>query len=88
MLLFKICYLMEITGLPLAVSILSLTMRTSLCVCVSGDDANANILCFGSSSDLGGYTSRGFAVRPVLTLKSDVIDISANYDSENGWKLK
>lgn len=28
------------------------------------------------------------AVRPIVTLKSNVIDISTNYDSENGWKLK
>ena len=60
----------------------------TFCVCgVNGDGAYAYHLCAGYSFSLDelAYT---FAVRPVVTLKSDVIDISANYDAENGWKLK
>ena len=30
----------------------------------------------------------GCGVRPVVTLKSDIIDLSKNYDDETGWSLK
>ena len=55
---------------------------------VYGDNAHAGNLCIGGSSYLNGYTNSYFAVRPVVTLKSDIIDVSTNYSTEREWKLK
>ena len=45
-------------------------------------------LCNGSSSCLNENSYSSFAVRPVVTLKSDIIDVSTNYSTEGEWKLK
>ena len=46
-------------------------------------------LCDGDSSSLDEYTSSLYAVRPLVSLKSEVIDIDAGYNEANGgWKLK
>ena len=45
-------------------------------------------LCDGDSSSLDEYTSSLYAVRPLVSLKSEVIDIDAGYDETTGWKLK
>lgn len=45
-------------------------------------------LCTGSSSGLSHYEVSNYAVRPVVTLKSDVIDINTDYDTEGVWRLK
>ena len=47
-------------------------------------------LCNGNMFSLDQYTLSNFAVRPVVTLKSDVIDLSINYDKDNIniWRLK
>ena len=55
---------------------------------VYNDYTNASGLCDGYSSYLGEYSNSLFAVRPVVTLKSDIIDVSTNYSTEGEWKLK
>lgn len=58
---------------------------------VCGDETCPYFLCYGdgaSSSGLYETTLTIFAVRPVVTLKSDVIDLSINYDKDNIWRLK
>ena len=55
---------------------------------VNGDDASASCLCDGRSDGLIGDTISNYAVRPVVTLKSDIIDVSTNYSTEGKWKLK
>ena len=46
-------------------------------------------LCNGYSSNLSEYASGYFAVRPLVSLKSEVIDIDAGYnEATGGWKLK
>lgn len=56
---------------------------------VDGDNARVLELCYGNVYNLFNNTySSNYAVRPVVILKSNVIDIDENYDSENGWKLK
>lgn len=68
------------------------TNFTEYRVCyVVGDNAISNALCsdnddFGSCLAQHSYTF--FAVRPVVTLKSNVIDISTPYDESTGWSLK
>ena len=44
-------------------------------------------LCYGGSN-LGGYAYSNFAIRPVVTLKSNIIDVDAGYNEETGWSLK
>lgn len=44
-------------------------------------------LCGGNKSNLNQY-SYDFAVRPVVTIRSDVIDLSINYKEDNMWHLK
>ena len=49
----------------------------------------ASILCNGYSSILGENPISNCAVRPLVSLKSEVIDIDAGYNEANGgWKLK
>lgn len=55
---------------------------------VYGDSTGAYDLCSGNSSSLVGNTNGDFAVRPVVTLKSDIIDVSTSYSTEGEWKLK
>ena len=56
---------------------------------VNSSDVNADYLCRGFGSNLYRYTYRIYAVRPLVSLKSEVIDIDAGYNEANGgWKLK
>ena len=55
---------------------------------VYGDYASQYDLCSGFSSFLTESPCSYFAVRPVVTLKSDIIDVSTNYSTEGEWKLK
>ena len=55
---------------------------------VNGDKASAESLCNTLSSYFGERTYSEYAVRPVVTLKSDIIDVSTNYSTEGKWKLK
>ena len=49
----------------------------------------ANLLCSGNSSRVNENPSSLFAVRPLVSLKSEVIDIDAGYnEATGGWKLK
>ena len=49
----------------------------------------ASYLCGGDSSSLAENTSSLYAVRPLVSLKSEVIDIDAGYnEATGGWKLK
>lgn len=57
-------------------------------VVYDGYYASASALCIGKSSDLFENTSSGCAVRPVVTLKSDTIDLSIKYEKDNIWRLK
>ena len=54
---------------------------------VNGGNTNASTMCGCFSSNLYEYSSV-YAVRPVVTLKSDIIDVSTNYSTEGEWKLK
>ena len=48
-----------------------------------------NDLCLGYSSDLNEGHSSDCAVRPLVSLKSEVLDIDAGYnEATGGWKLK
>ena len=73
----------------------------SRCVDPASSDAGFNVrlvyssgvgagsLCGGFSSILRGYASSFCAVRPLVSLKSEVIDIDAGYnEATGGWKLK
>ena len=55
---------------------------------VNGDRTRPNDLCYGHSSGLSVNEYSYYAVRPVVTLKSDIIDVSTNYSTEGKWKLK
>ena len=56
---------------------------------VYGSDVYGNYLCGGISSDLNEIPYSIFAVRPLVSLKSEVIDIDAGYnEATGGWKLK
>ena len=56
--------------------------------CVYRDNTNRCNLCDCGSSGLSENSSSSLAVRPVVTLKSDIIDVSTNYSTEREWKLK
>lgn len=45
-------------------------------------------LCNGNMFSLDQYTLSNFAVRPVVTLKADVIDLGTDYETEGVWRLK
>ena len=45
-------------------------------------------MCGSGGSSLYDYARGSYAVRPVVTLKSDIIDVSTNYSTEGEWKLK
>lgn len=55
---------------------------------VSGDYTSSGSLCDGHSSYLRENANSYYPVRPVVTLKSDIIDVSTNYSTEGEWKLK
>ena len=55
---------------------------------VRSDGTYASGLCETYSNNLGEKAGSDFAVRPVVTLKSDIIDVSTNYSTEGEWKLK
>ena len=45
--------------------------------------------CTGNSSNFGEDISKGYAVRPLVSLKSEVIGVDAGYNEAiGGWKLK
>ena len=56
---------------------------------VDSSAVSAYNLCAGYSSHLSGGTASSFAVRPLVSLKSEVLDIDAGYnEATGGWKLK
>ena len=55
---------------------------------VYGDGTDALTLCYGVSYGLYVDAYSDVAVRPVVTLKSDIIDVNTNYSTEGEWKLK
>ena len=55
---------------------------------VISSSVNGRGLCFGISTRLREIPFSNCAVRPLVSLKSEVIDIDAGYDETTGWKLK
>ena len=55
---------------------------------VYASSANAYGLCNGFSSYLVEYADGNYAVRPIVILKSNVIDTNTNYETEEHWNLK
>ena len=55
---------------------------------VLSSNVYAGSLCRGDSSCLNENPHSNDAVRPLVSLKSEVIDIDAGYDETTGWKLK
>ena len=55
---------------------------------VSTSLVGVGTLCFGRLGDFNEYTQSNYTVRPLVSLKSEVIDIDAGYDETTGWKLK
>ena len=56
---------------------------------VISSSVSANYLCVGFSSGLDEDAVSNYAVRPLVSLKSEVIDIDAGYnEATGGWKLK
>ena len=56
---------------------------------VNSSDVDGNRLCIGVSPLLHEYTISNCAVRPLVSLKSEVINIDAGYNKTNGgWELK
>lgn len=56
---------------------------------VNSSYVTASHLCYGNSSLLNELTYSLYAVRPLVSLKSEVIDIDAGYnEATGGWKLK
>ena len=55
---------------------------------VFGSNTDANGLCLGSSSSLDEIPYGDYAVRPIVILKSNVIDTNTNYETEEHWNLK
>ncbi len=55
---------------------------------VFGSGTNAERLCYGNGSNLDGISYSLYAVRPIVILKSNVIDINTNYETEGHWNLK
>ena len=56
---------------------------------VSTSLVGVGTLCFGRLGDFNEYTQSNYTVRPLVSLKSEVIDIDAGYNEANGgWKLK
>ena len=55
---------------------------------VDSSNVIGNDFCFATSKGLIEYPVSNCAVRPLVSLKSEVIDIDAGYDETTGWKLK
>ena len=55
---------------------------------VDGSGAYAYLLCDGDSSNLDESADGDSAVRPIVILKSNVIDTNTNYETEGHWNLK
>ena len=56
---------------------------------VISSSVNGRGLCYGISSGLNKGSVSNCAVRPLVSLKSEVIDIDAGYnEATGGWKLK
>ena len=57
---------------------------------VNEDTVYAYFICNGMPFDLDEPTGTNFAIRPIVTLKSDVIDTSSSteYNGETMWNLK
>ena len=55
---------------------------------VFGSNASATYFCGGFSSNLSQYPLSPCAVRPIVILKSNVIDTNTNYETEEHWNLK
>ena len=55
---------------------------------VRGSSTSANALCDGVRSRLAESTVSDYAVRPIVILKSNVIDTNTNYETEKHWNLK
>ena len=56
---------------------------------VSSSNVDASNLCDCNGSDLTEHTRSNYAVRPLVSLKSEVLDIDAGYnEATGGWKLK
>ena len=57
--------------------------------CVFRSNVYGKLLCGGISSSLYEVPNSDYAVRPLVSLKSEVIDIDAGYNEANGgWQLK
>ena len=55
---------------------------------VDDSDSYADYLCYGNRSDLNEGANSHCAVRPIVILKSNVIDTNTNYETEEHWNLK
>ena len=56
---------------------------------VKSSSVSGNRLCYSLNSNLYLHTLSDYAVRPLVSLKSEVIDIDAGYnEATGGWKLK
>ena len=55
---------------------------------VGPSDVNPSYLCYGYGSFLDEYSTSNCAVRPLVSIKSEVIDIEAGYNKITGWNLK
>ena len=55
---------------------------------VGPSDVNPSYLCYGYGSFLDEYSTNNCAVRPLVSIKSEVIDIEAGYNKITGWNLK
>lgn len=56
---------------------------------VNGDSTNTPDLCYGNASSLHEYPGNDLhGIRPIVTLKSNIIDVDTNYSTEGVWKLK
>ena len=53
-----------------------------------GGGVGATSIVVGQETVYGGYTTKNLRVRPIVTLKPDVIDLSINYEKDNVWRLK
>ena len=55
---------------------------------VNSSNVYGSGLCYCGTSSLNEGPCSHYAVRPLVSLKSEVIDIDAGYDETTGWKLK
>lgn len=55
---------------------------------VNSGKMQVNRFSYGNASILSQFENNNCAVRPVVTLKADVIDLSIKYDKDNIWRLK